>query len=112
MGIFYYIYNISTLRIIALSRHFHDILQVVIKVQKASNSMLELLETERKACGEGLNISKFVDKFATDVVMQLVLDMNDKQLQEHSDAVLRYERESNWSAAADNQIGGLASMLC
>lgn len=73
--------------------------------------MLEAIKNEHQACKEGLNISSFVDKFTSEVVIRIVVDMNDVQLQEHGDTIFRYEKESNWSASADNETSGLASEL-
>lgn len=71
--------------------------------------MIQAIENERQACIEGLNISKFVDRFTSEAVMKIVLDMNESQLKTHGDAIHKYEVETNWSASAENEISGLAS---
>jgi len=72
-------------------------------------SLIQAIENERQACIKGLNISKFVDKFTSDSVMRIVLDLNDEQIKQHGETIYKYELESNWSASAENEISGLAS---
>ncbi|XP_052785512.1 cytochrome P450 3A40-like [Mya arenaria] len=85
--------------------------QVVGKVVKSSVRMLKGLETERKLCIDGLNMSQFIDNFVSESVARIVLDMDADEIDRHAAIVHRFERESMWSAAADNEISGLARLF-
>ena len=40
--------------------------------------------------------------------MRLVLDMDDKDIEEYGEMICDYQIASNFSASAENEVGGLA----
>ena len=41
--------------------------------------------------------------------MRLVLDMDDEDIEEYGEMIYEYQIASNFSASAENEVGGLAS---
>ncbi|KAH3746955.1 cytochrome P450 3A12-like [Dreissena polymorpha] len=97
-----------------LNRMIHstsNLSQLVSKIEKASTVMLQALENALTSTNSGINISRFVDKFASEAVIRMVLDMSDEEIRQYGDTILTYEVESNWSAAKDNHVSGLATLF-
>lgn len=85
--------------------------QAIKKVQLSAVKLIKTLEERRQACVEGFNISPLVDRFTTDAVMRVVLNMTEDDITQYGDTIFRYEIVSNLSASAENQLAGLARLF-
>ena len=51
---------------------------------------------------------RLIERQTSENVMRLVLDMNDEDIEEYGEMLYEYQIVSNFSASAENEVGGLA----
>ncbi|XP_053386842.1 cytochrome P450 3A43-like [Mercenaria mercenaria] len=85
--------------------------RVVDKMRIASDRMLQQLSEQLKNSAEEINIAKVIDRYVSEGVLRVVLDMDDEQLAVYQDSINNYEALSNWSSSAENEVAGLARLF-
>lgn len=85
--------------------------RVVESMQLASAGLLQTIEENILASPEEINISKIVDRYLSEGVVRIVLNLDEQQLSKHKESFYNYEVFHNWSASAENEVGGLARLF-
>ncbi|XP_060596749.1 cytochrome P450 3A12-like [Ruditapes philippinarum] len=84
---------------------------VIDKMQVTAKYMLQQISDELKTVSDGINISSAIDQYVSDGVIRIVLNMNDERFELYKHSFYDYEIQSNLSASADNEVGGLARLF-
>ncbi|XP_060576969.1 cytochrome P450 3A4-like [Ruditapes philippinarum] len=84
---------------------------VIAKMQITAKEMLQQISDELKTVSDGINISSAIDHYVSEGIIRIALNPDDDKLAKYKQPVYEYEIQSNWSASADNETGGLARIF-
>lgn len=121
-----FIYTLDNLRIVCLDgeqwKHQRAVLnkvlgcsetlkQVVQTVERATVTLHHTIEQQRRLFSDNLNITDTVNRFTSELVIRILLNMTEADIEKYRDDIYQYQVLSSRSASVENQAAGLARIF-